>query len=162
SASTTWPTRSWRDAEVHMKLFVFPLVLFASLALAAPDEDVLLKPKGLVDLWSRMDEFHAARGIQKAAVPRELKRAPKEAQEALDPLLNPFLDSQRNTGLLVLKGDTILAERYQYERTAAHRFGSASVAKTVLGMLVGIALHEGKIKSLDDKAEQYVAALKGH
>ena len=35
-----------------MKLFVLPLVLFASLALAAPDEDLLLKPKGLVDVYN--------------------------------------------------------------------------------------------------------------
>jgi len=141
-----------------MKLFLFPLVLFASLALAAPDEDVLLKPKGLVDVWSRMDEFNAAAGVQKAAAPRPLKRA----RNAPDLGLDAFLDANRNTGLLVLKGDTILAERYQYGRNAQHRFASASMAKTVLGMLVGIAVSEGKIKSIDDLALQYVPALKGH
>src|SRR3954471_12772669 len=112
-----------------MKLFILPLVLFASLALAAPDEDVLLKPKGLVDVWSRMDEFNAAHGVQKAAVPHALKRAESVPDLGLD----AFLDANRNTGLLVLKGDTVLAERYQYGRTAQHRFSSASVAKTVLG-----------------------------
>jgi len=140
-----------------MKLFVFPLVLFASLALAAPDEDVLLKPKGLVDVWSRMDEFNAAHGVQKAATPRPLKRAESVPDLGLD----EFLNANRNTGLLVLKGDTVLAERYQYGRNAGHRFASASMAKTVLGMLVGIALHENKIGSLDDRVEQYVPALKG-
>ena len=55
-----------------------------------------------------------------------------------------------------MQGDTIHAERYQYERNAEHRFASMSMAKTVIGMLVGIALHEKKIKSLDDKAEAYV------
>ena len=140
-----------------MKLFVLPLVLFASLALAAPDEDVLLKPKGLVDVWSRMDEFNAAHGVQKAATPRPLKRAESVPDLGLD----EFLNANRNTGLLVLKGDTILAERYQYGRNAGHRFASASMAKTVLGMLVGIALHEKKIGSLDDRVEQYVPALKG-
>ena len=132
-------------------------LLFAGIACAAPDEDLLLKPKGLVDVWSRMDEFNAAHGVQKAAVPHALKRAESVPDLGLD----AFLDANRNTGLLVLKGDTVLAERYQYGRTAQHRFASASVAKTVLGMLVGIAVHEGKIKSLDDKVEQYVPALKG-
>jgi CubicO group peptidase (beta-lactamase class C family) len=141
-----------------LKLFVFPFFLFASLALAAPDEDLLLKPKGLVDVWSRMDEFNAAAGVQKAAAPRPLKRA----RNAPDLGLDAFLDANRNTGLLVLKGDTILAERYQYGRNAQHRFASASMAKTVLGMLVGIAVSEGKIKSIDDLALQYVPALKGH
>ena len=105
--------------------------------LAAPYAD----PK-LVEAWSRMDEFHAARGISKAASPLELKRTATPPQ--LEALLDDFLDAHRNTGLLVLKGDTILAERYQYGRTAGHRFASASVAKTVLGMLVGIAVHEKK------------------
>jgi CubicO group peptidase (beta-lactamase class C family) len=130
------------------------LLLSAASAFAAPHAD-----GKFVDVWSRMDEFHAARGVRKAAEPRELKRAAPSA--ALEKLLDEFLDAHPNTGLLVLKGDTILAERYQYGRTAGHRFASASVAKTVLGMLVGIAVHENKL-SLDDKASQYVPQLKGH
>jgi CubicO group peptidase (beta-lactamase class C family) len=129
----------------------------AGIACAAPDEDLLLKPKGLVDVWSRMDEFNAAHGVQKAATPRPLKRAESVPDLGLD----EFLNANRNTGLLVLKGDTVLAEHYQYGRNAGHRFASASMAKTVLGMLVGIAFYEKKIQSLDDRAEQYVPALKG-
>ena len=36
------------------------------------------------------------------------------------------------------------------------------MAKTVVAMLFGIALAEGKIASIDDRAEQYVPELKGH
>jgi len=139
-----------------LKLLVI-LAFLPVLAIAAPDEDLLLKPKGLVDVWSRMDEFNAAHGVQKAATPRPLKRAENVPDLGLD----EFLNANRNTGLLVLKGDTVLAERYQYGRTAQHRFASASMAKTVLAMLVGIAFYEKKIQSLDDRAEQYVPALKG-
>ena len=134
------------------------LALFAllpALALAAPPVD----PK-MVELWSRMDEFHAARGVRKPDAAYELKRAAPSPE--IDKLVDAFMDAHPNTGLLVLKGDTVLAERYQYGRSAQNRFESASVAKTVLGMLVGIAVSEGKIKSLDDKAEQYVPDLKGH
>ncbi len=130
-------------------------LLFPLAALAAPYADPLQ-----VDLWSRMDEFSAARGVQRAAAPRELKRAAPDA--GLEKLLDGFLDAHPNTGLLVLKGDTILAERYQYERTDRHRLASASVAKTVLGMLVGIALHENKIGSLDQRALEFVPELLGH
>ena len=138
-----------------MKFFSFFLsITLSGSVLAAPHAD----PK-LVEAWSRMDEFHAARGIKKAASPLELKRTATPPQ--LEALLDDFLDAHRNTGLLVLRGDTVLAERYQYGRTAGHRFASASVAKTVLGMLVGIAVHEKKL-SLEDRAEQYVPALKGH
>jgi CubicO group peptidase (beta-lactamase class C family) len=137
-----------------VKWFSFVLSAFvSSLAVAAPHAD----PK-FVDLWSRMDEFGGARGVQRAPAPRELKRAAPDA--GLDKLLDAFLDANANTGLLVLKGDTILAERYQYGRTAQHRFASASVAKTVLGMLVGIAVSEGKLK-LEDRVAQHLPALAG-
>jgi CubicO group peptidase (beta-lactamase class C family) len=139
-----------------VKVFSFLVsFLISGFSFAAPYADALQ-----VDLWSRMDEFSAARGVQRAAAPRELKRAAPDA--GLENLLDGFLDAHPNTGLLVLKGDTILAERYQYERTDRHRFASASVAKTVLGMLVGIALHEKKIFSVDDRVGQYVSDLIGH
>ena len=38
---------------------------------------------------------------------------------------------------------------------------SFSMAKTIVAMLVGIALSEGAIQSLDDRAEKYVPELKG-
>jgi CubicO group peptidase (beta-lactamase class C family) len=136
-----------------IKLLSF-FLLFPAVAFAAPYAD----PK-LVDVWGRMDEFHAARGIQRAVAPKELKRAAPNPQ--LEKLLDAFLEAHANTGLLVLKGDTILAERYQYGRTPGHRLGSASVAKTVLGMLVGIAVHENKI-SLDDKVSRYLPELMNH
>jgi CubicO group peptidase (beta-lactamase class C family) len=107
-----------------------------------------------------MDEFHAARGVQRAVAPRELKRAAPNAE--LDKLLNAFLDGHPNTGLLILKGDTILAERYQYERKPEHRFTSMSMAKTLVAMLVGIAISENRISSIDDRADKYVPRLKGH
>lgn len=140
------------------RFFLLIATLLPGFLLAAPDEALLSKPKSLADVWSRMDEFHAARGVQKSSQPRNLKRPDRVPDLGLD----EFLDSQRNTGLLVLKGDTVLAERYQYGKTAQHRFASASVAKTVLGMLVGIALHEKKITSLEDRVVQYLPALKGH
>jgi CubicO group peptidase (beta-lactamase class C family) len=136
-----------------VKLWFFLIPFLAGSVLAAPHAD----PK-LVETWSRMDEFHAARGIRKADAPRALNKKP---DAELEPLVQAFLDAHPNTGLLVLKGDTILAERYQYGRTDGHRFASASVAKTVLGMLVGIAVHEKKL-ALDDRADQYVPGLKGH
>jgi len=138
-----------------VRVWFFLGIILSQTAFAAPNAD----PK-LVDLWSRMDEFHAARGVQRAVAPSALKRAAPDP--ALDALVGRFLDQHANTGLLILKGDTILAERYQYGRTEGHRLASASVAKTVLAMLVGIALQERKITSLDHTAGYYVPRLRGH
>ena len=154
--------------------------LVHSLAYGAPDEDLLGRAEGypvcprslrpeprcLVGLVSRFDEIFPARVVARGAWVRPLGRA------ASEPVLryrhgnetggvDDYLARNRATGLLVVSGDTILVERYQYERTAAHRMQSYSMAKTVVAMLVGIALAEGKIRSLDDRAEKYVPALLG-
>jgi CubicO group peptidase (beta-lactamase class C family) len=76
--------------------------------------------------------------------------------------IEAFLAANRNTGLLILKGDTVLVERYQYDRKATDRFQSFSMAKTVVAMLIGIAIADGNIRSIDDLAQQYVPGLKGH
>jgi hypothetical protein len=54
------------------------------------------------------------------------------------------------------RGDTILVERYQYRARTRHRFTSFSMAKTVTAMLIGVAIAEGPIRSVDDLAAAYV------
>ena len=122
----------------------------------------------LVGTLSHFDAKLPSRVVAKADAPRALKRAP--AEPALDYAfrgapgrnIDLFLADSRNTGLLVMRGDTILAERYKYDRKPSDRFQSYSMAKTVVAMLFGIALNEGKISSIDDLAAKYVPALKDH
>src|SRR5262249_29872863 len=63
--------------------------------------------------------------------------------------------------LLIAQDDTILYEHYQYGRGPSDRFVSQSMGKTFTAMLIGIAVGEGAIKSIDDLAETYAPALKG-
>ena len=95
--------------------------------------------------------------IRRADTPSRLARA------SVEPALSYMYDGQKRTiddylarnpttGLLVARDDTILVERYQYGRNDRHRFTSASMAKTVTAMLIGIAISEGRIRSLDDPA----------
>ena len=65
------------------------------------------------------------------------------------------------TGFLIARDDTILVERYQYARNDQHRLTSWSMAKTVTAMLIGIAIAEGRIRSVDDRADAYVPDLAG-
>lgn len=74
--------------------------------------------------------------------------------------LDDYLAGHPATGLLIAKGPTILVERYQYGRRDTDRFVSQSMAKTITAMLVGLAVKDGKIRSLDDRAQDYVPALK--
>jgi CubicO group peptidase (beta-lactamase class C family) len=158
-------------------------LLVSSTALAAPDEELLGKsegypacpnprgsfssPKCLVWIMSHYHTAFPSRAVSRGAgPPRELKRAGRELLFT-DPgtgrnAVDTFLDSNRNTGLLVMRGDTVLAERYQYGRRPEDLMASMSMSKSVIGLLVGIALEERKIASLDDHAGRYVTELRGH
>jgi CubicO group peptidase (beta-lactamase class C family) len=65
------------------------------------------------------------------------------------------------TGLLVAKDDKILFESYKYGRTDRDRLISQSVGKTVTAMLIGIAVAEAAIRSVDDPVEVYLPRLRG-
>ena len=75
--------------------------------------------------------------------------------------LEDYLRRNPTTSLLVARGGTILFEHYQYDRTDTDRFLSYSMAKTVTGMLIGIAVREGAIRSVDQPAADYVPELAG-
>lgn len=157
-------------------------LLAATVALAAPDEARLGRASGYpvqafgprfsllddrykVGTFSHMERVFSAREIAAAPAESPLRRA--EVPFAVDYpydgrtyTVDDFLARQRVTGLLVLKGDTIVLERYQYDRRPEHRFASMSMAKTVVALLAGIALKDGSIASLDDAAEKYAPELK--
>src|SRR2546422_1775901 len=106
------------------------------------------------------------REVARGGEARLLKRAAAEPTiryryRSQDSGLDDYLSRNRTTALLILKGDTILVERYQYDRKPEQRMTSYSMAKTIVAMLVGVALSEGDVQSLDDRAEKYVVELKG-
>lgn len=122
--------------------------------------------RNLVGSYSRYDTIFHSNRVPPAAEPWNFMRA------ASEPDIHYEFNGQRRTlveylahfpvtGFLLLQGDTILLERYQYDRKDTDRFMSASMAKSVMALLVGIALGEGSIRSLDDNVSQYVPELNG-
>jgi CubicO group peptidase (beta-lactamase class C family) len=71
-----------------------------------------------------------------------------------------WADRTFTNALLVMKDGKVVFEDYRNKSDAATRFISFSMAKTFTALLVGIALGEKKIRSLDDKAGDYVPELK--
>lgn len=55
----------------------------------------------------------------------------------------------------------LLFEHYRYGRSDRDRLLSNSMAKTITALLVGIAISEGAIHSIDDTAAAYVPELAG-
>jgi CubicO group peptidase (beta-lactamase class C family) len=117
----------------------------------------------LVWTYSHFGELFPSRPVPHATTPWQFKRAPEP------PIFYNFKSDRfsiedylrRNpaTGLLIAKDDTILYEHYQYARTDSDRFLSQSMAKTITAMLIGIAVAESKIRSIDDPVSAYVPGL---
>ncbi len=125
-----------------------------------------LTPPFLVGSHSHMDQVFAGRFVRRAATPSRLARAAAEPPIQYDYegqrfTVEDYLARHPVTGFLIARGDTILLERYQYARNDRHRLASWSMAKTVTAMLIGIAIAEGRIRSVDDRADAYVPALIG-
>jgi CubicO group peptidase (beta-lactamase class C family) len=120
-----------------------------------------LQPKYRVGAFSHTDELFSTRRIARAATPWSFKRAPVEVSEPLRGRVADYLSRNPVTGLLITRDDQILFEHYQYGRTDRDRLISQSMAKSFTGLLAGLAIAGGAIKSVDDTAETYVPGLKG-
>jgi CubicO group peptidase (beta-lactamase class C family) len=180
--------RSIRHAfvkRVSLVAMIFGLV--CSIAHPAPDEDQLGKarnyPIGNATNW-RGDEavrvgsfthqaeiagmFHGGSNILRPSdkpwllgVSRQEPDYRWSIDQSRNLTVSDYLARQRVTGLLIVKDGVIQVERYQYGRTASDRFTSESMAKSITALAVGIALGEGKIRSLDDRADVYAPNLRG-
>lgn len=120
----------------------------------------------LVGNFSHFDSISRTRNVAKANAPTPFERAPAEIDlhytyKAETHTIGDYLARHPATGFLIVKDGTILSEHYQYGRTEQDRFMSQSMAKTWTSMLIGIAVAEGKIRSIDDTAETYVPGLAG-
>jgi CubicO group peptidase (beta-lactamase class C family) len=123
-------------------------------------------PRYMVGSFSHFDRLQPGLLVAASETSSPLQRscAPFELDYRLDGQsysLDDYLARNPTTGFLIAKGSTILVERYQYGRSDTDRFTSHSMAKTIMAMLFGIAMNDGKIRSLDDHAADYVPEMKG-
>jgi CubicO group peptidase (beta-lactamase class C family) len=119
-----------------------------------------------VGAFSAFEDLFPSRLIARPALASPLPRAAAEPSityryESQTRTIDDYLDRHPVTGFLLAHGDTILIERYQYGRTDRHRLATFSMAKTVIGLLVGLAVEDGSIRSIDDPAETYARELRG-
>ncbi|MFT5818850.1 MAG: CubicO group peptidase (beta-lactamase class C family) [Crocinitomix sp.] len=66
------------------------------------------------------------------------------------------VESLNPSSLLVAWGDTLIYEEYWGEHDQNQISNSFSMAKSIVSLLIGVALDEGKIKSLDEPVANYL------
>jgi CubicO group peptidase (beta-lactamase class C family) len=75
--------------------------------------------------------------------------------------IDDYMADQRLAGLVVLQDGKARLEEYRMDFTKDDRWTSFSVAKSLVSTLVGAAIKDGFIKSLDDPLTTYIPELEG-
>lgn len=78
-----------------------------------------------------------------------------------DAEVDAFMAAQNVAGLIVLKDGRIVLERYARGYSREGRWTSFSVAKSFTSSLVGAAIKDGSIQSLQDPVTRYIPELAG-
>jgi CubicO group peptidase (beta-lactamase class C family) len=79
----------------------------------------------------------------------------------LDLDLDALMQHQRNAGLIIIQDGKVRFEKYALGFGAQGRWTSFSVAKSLTSTMVGAAVRDGYIKSLEDKVTVYMPDLRG-
>ena len=126
--------------------------------------------------WEPREKLAGFRNIEKLYNTRKIQRGDQVHALCDDPMdfsglsfelegktftFDDFIARNRVAGIVIIKDDRILAERYALGNSATSRWISFSVAKSVVSMLVGAAIKDGYISSVDEKIVDYLPRLKG-
>ncbi len=160
-------------------------LLFASiagLATAAPT----LKPAGQADgktghtigaetlFWTEPQKIERFPNMEKVFAVHLVKRGPHvhplPAGKPLDvsvmidgapTSVDAYMEANHTAGVLVVQDGRIRLEKYKLGYGPAGRWTSFSVAKSFTSTLVGAAIKDGYIHSIEDPVTQYIPGLKG-
>jgi CubicO group peptidase (beta-lactamase class C family) len=144
------------------------LVSAAARADDAPfgNRDTMWRSENYVGALRHMGEIYFARPVKRGDQVSDLPRG--ETIESLtyrhddqDIPIDDYFSRARSTGLIVLKNGKIVYERYLLGADQHSLFTSWSMAKSFTSTLVGFAIGDGLIQSVDDPIDRYVPQLKG-
>lgn len=116
--------------------------------------------------FRNMDQLFTTRSVPHSGAPRELSRVDHDMDFSYQfggktYAAQDFLERTYTNALLVLKDGKIVTEIYRNGSNERTRFMGWSMTKSITSTLVGAALADGLIKSLDDPITRYLPELKG-
>ena len=136
-------------------------------ALPSSGSILLLRGEEQIAAFRDQNEQTGARRIPAASVPLALPTAKNPLPAPIvriggtDVAVEQLMRERRIAGLLVVKDGAVLYENYEFGNDRDSRWISFSVVKSVVAMLIGAALEDGYIQSVDEKVTDYLPRLKG-
>jgi CubicO group peptidase (beta-lactamase class C family) len=143
----------WTTVDNDMRRLVFNMptnrdVLFWSI----PQRDATFRAMDRIPLLSKSRIISAGKNIYPLP-----KGAPLDVGIDVD----AYMKDQRTAGLVIIQDGKIRLEKYGLDFSGSGRWTSFSVAKSLTSTLLGAAIKDGYIKSIDDKVSDYIPDLKG-
>lgn len=131
-----------------------------------PGEDfLLLSPTAQAYAYRNVDRMFATRPIRRGSKVLELQRgaeiSPRYQADGAMYGVDNYIERAHVAGLLVIRDERIVLERYALGLEEHVRWSSMSTVKSLTSTLVGAALQEGAIASLEDTVSRYLPALRG-
>ncbi len=124
----------------------------------------LFAPDKRAHNFAHMDAIFPSNKIAKSPAPLEFEKIESAIAETyvIDGVQrnrDEFIQRSQTTGLLIIKDGKIVSENYYKGNNKESTATSFSVAKSFVSTLVGIAIDEGLIDSVDDPITKYVPEL---
>ena len=143
----------WVTADKDMKALVSNMptdtnVLFWSI----PQRDAAFRSLDRIPILAKANIIEAGDDVYPMP-----KGAPLDVGIDVD----AYMKDQRTAGLVIIHDGKIRVEKYGLGFNGDGKWTSFSVAKSFASTLVGAAIKDGYIKSIDDKVSVYIPDLKG-
>jgi CubicO group peptidase (beta-lactamase class C family) len=143
----------WATADKDMRGLITHMptdknVLFWSI----PQRDAAFRAMDRIPLISKSRIISAGKDVYPLP-----KGAPLDVGIDVD----AYMKDQRTAGLVIIQAGKIRLEKYGLGFSSEGRWTSFSVAKSFTSTLVGAAIKDAYIKSIDDKVSDYIPDLKG-
>jgi CubicO group peptidase (beta-lactamase class C family) len=128
-------------------------------------EDFLLLPPSIQPYAYRIvDKLFAHRVVRRGLTVRDLPRGPeiepRYLADGVEHDVGSFMDRNAIVGLLVIRRGQVVLERYGLGLQEHDRWSTMSTVKSMTAMLVGAAVRDGAIASIDDPLTRYLPALR--
>jgi hypothetical protein len=116
--------------------------------------------------YRNIDRIFDTRVVQAGGSPRPLPKADRVLSVSYEFdgerwTEETYMERNNVVGLLVIRDGEVVLERYRHDYGPDQRWVSFSVAKSITSTLVGAALSDGSIRSLQDPLTEYLPGLKG-
>ena len=92
---------------------------------------------------------------------KKIHPLPKGALLDVATNVDAYMKDQRTAALVIIQKGKIRLEKYGLDFSPGRRWTSFSVAKSLTSTLVGAAIKDGYIKSIDDNVSDYIPDLRG-